>query len=259
MEIATFNVNSIRARMDLLERWLKEKRAVDLLALQEIKCTEENFPFERFERLGYDCAVFGQKGYNGVAICSKYPLYDIKKGFADSLFDNQKRVIAAKAGDYRIINVYAPHGDLEGEKLIYKLRFFSKLKSYIVENFSLKEKLIVVGDMNVARDDMDVWDPVLLKGSIGFMDEEREAFEDFVSIGLVDTYRELRPNEPGFTWWDYKNGAIWRNQGMRIDYILTSPNAFERCEDIDVDLWTRKRRSPTPSDHAPVVAHFRDE
>lgn len=257
MTIATFNVNSIRARKDLVIRWLTEKIDLDILCLQELKCEEKDFPYKDFEKLGFECAVFGQKAYNGVAILSKFGFDDIKKGFKNEKFDKEKRFIQAKINGINIINIYAPHGDLDGEKHIFKLEFFKYLKNYIKENFDLeKDDLAVVGDMNVARNDIDVWEPELLRGTIGFMDDEREVFEDFLKPGLIDTYRKLHPKEHGFTWWDYKNAAFWRDEGMRIDYILTSPPLFKKIKSIDVDLWTRKRRKPTPSDHAPVVADF---
>lgn len=252
MKIATFNVNSIRARKDLVIRWIDEKIELDVLCLQEIKCEEKNFPYKDFEKLGFECAVFGQKAYNGVAILSKLGFDDVKKGFGNEKFDKEKRFIQTKINGINIINVYAPRG--EGEKHTFKLDFFNYLKNYVKSNFDLKkDDLIIVGDMNIARDDIDVWEPELLRGTLGFMNDEREVFEDFLNIGLIDSYRELHPKEHGFTWWDYRNRAFWRNEGMRIDYILTSPPLFKKIKSIDVDLWTRKRRKPIPSDHAPVV------
>ncbi len=257
MKIATFNVNSVNARLDLIKRWLTEKNPVDILCMQEIKCEEERFPFEDFKELGYECTIFGQKAYNGVAICSKFPMEDIKRGFGDAYWDEQKRLIRAKINGIHIVNVYAPHGDVDGDRHIYKLEFFHQLKNLLAKEYDLeKEPVLVMGDMNVAREDIDVWEPELLRGTIGFMDDEREAFEDFLSVGLHDLFRELHPDVHGFTWWDYMSGAIWRDQGMRIDYMLGSNEAKRHCKDVVVDLWTRKRRKPTPSDHAPVVGEF---
>lgn len=257
MKISTFNVNSIRARKDLVIEWLKKRGDIDILSLQELKCQEEDFPFEDFKKIGFFCEVFGQKAYNGVAICSKYKFDEVYKGFGDKYWDREKRFIRARINGIDILNVYVPHGEIEGEKHIYKLKFYLFLKEYIKNNFNLNSsKLILLGDMNVARDEIDVWDPNLLEGSIGFMDDERRYFEELLSIGLIDLYRELHPKEHGFTWWDYRNGAIWRDYGMRIDYILASSNLAKRCKDIEVDKWSRKRRKPTPSDHAPIVAWF---
>ncbi len=256
MKIATFNVNSINARLELIQRWLTQKNPVDVLCMQEIKCEESKFPFEAFQSMGYECAVFGQKAYNGVAICSKLGFERVQKGFGDPFWDEQKRFISARIKGVDICNIYAPHGDLDGEKHRYKLRFFSFVKEYIQANFSLQEPLLVVGDMNVARDSLDVWSPQLLEGSIGFLEDERAYFEEFLAIGLYDLFRECHPKESGFTWWDYITAAVWRDEGMRIDYILASKPMKSRCSEIEVDMWPRRRRSPKPSDHAPVVAKF---
>ena len=257
MKVATFNVNSINARIDLIRRWLEEKNPVDVLCMQEIKCEEHKFPFGVFEELGYRCAVYGQKGYNGVAICSKLGFEEVQKGFGDPFWDEQKRFIKARIKGVDICNVYAPHGDLDGPKHSYKLTFFDYLRQYIQERYDLaRDLMLLVGDLNLAREDKDVWAPELLRGSVDFMDDEREAFEKLISIGLHDLFRECHPNEHGFTWWDYMTAAIWRDEGMRIDYILASDPMKERCKEIVVDLWTRRRRSPKPSDHAPVVATF---
>ena len=257
MKIATFNVNSIRARKDLIIRWLNEKVEIDVLCFQELKCEELNFPFSDFEKLGFKCAVSGQKAYNGVAICSKFGFKDIQKGFVNKYWDKEKRFIRAKIEGIDILNVYAPHGDIEGKRHIYKLKFYKFLKEYVKKNFDIKkDKFAIVGDMNIARKEIDVYKPEQLVGTIGFMDDEREVFEEFLSIGLVDLYRKFHPNTQGFTWWDYRNAAVWRDEGMRIDYILTAPALAKKCKWIDVDMWTRRRRSPTPSDHAPLVAEF---
>ncbi len=257
MTIATFNVNSVNARLELIKRWLTEKNPVDILCMQELKCEDERFPYKDFEELGYECAVFGQKAYNGVAICSKYGFEEVSKGFGDPFWDEQKRFIHAKIKGVDICNVYAPHGDLDGEKHVYKLQFFKYLANYIEDKFDIKkDKISVVGDLNVARDDIDVWEPELLHGTIGFMDDEREALEELLKIGLIDLFRHCHPNERQFTWWDYKNAAVWRDEGMRIDYILANEILAKLCQEIYVDMWPRRRRSPTPSDHAPVVARF---
>jgi exodeoxyribonuclease-3 len=253
MKVVTYNVNSIKARKDLVFMWL-EREPVEVLCLQELKQEEKSFPFGEFGERGYTCEVFAQKTYNGVAICSKLPPEEVLKGFGDPEFDQQKRVISAKISGVWFINVYAPHGDLRGtEKFYYKLRFYERLIRFLEENFSPEDPLCVVGDFNVARDDRDVYDPEVLRDTVGTMREERECFERLLSWGLVDAFRYLYPDRIQFTWWDYIGGMIWKNKGMRIDYILVTDPLKDKVRDVYVDLWPRRRRSPKPSDHAPVV------
>ncbi|HHJ64830.1 MAG TPA: exodeoxyribonuclease III [Aquifex aeolicus] len=256
IKVATYNVNSIRARRELLFRWL-EREPVDVLCLQELKQEEENFPYGDFEALGYRCAVFSQKAYNGVCICSKLPLEEVRKGFGDEFFDRQRRLISARTGDLWFINVYAPHGDLRGtEKFRYKLAFYERLLSYLKENHSPRERICMLGDFNVALEDRDVFDPELLRDTIGTMKEEREAFRRILDWGFRDAFRYLYPDRIQFTWWDYIGGMIWKNKGMRIDYILVTEPLKDKVRDVYVDLWPRRRRSPKPSDHAPLVGVF---
>ncbi len=256
MKVATYNVNSIKARKELLFKWL-EREPVDVLCLQELKQEEKNFPFEDFEKLGYNCEVFAQKTYNGVSICSKLPILEVKKGFGDEYFDQQKRIIAGRIEPMWVINVYAPHGDLRGtEKFYYKLEFYDRLLKYLEENFSPEEPICMVGDFNVAREDIDVFDPELLKDSIGTMEEERKALEKVISWGFIDAFRYLYPDKVQFTWWDYIGGMIWKDKGMRIDYIFITKPLVSKLKDVYVDLWPRKRRTPKPSDHAPVIGVF---
>ena len=258
LKICSYNINSIRARKELILSWLEKRNYdIDVLCFQELKVEENQFPFEDFKEKGYHCYINAQKRYNGVAICSKKELSDIIKEFGDEFFDQQKRLIAGKLNDITIINVYVPHGDLRGEdKYCYKLDWYKFFLKWLDKNFSPEDKLIVCGDFNVARDDIDVYDPSLLRDSIGTMPEEREAFNKLLEWGLYDTFREKYPNKQEFTWWDYIGGAIWKNEGMRIDYILCTKPLLEKLIDVEVDLWPRRRRKPTPSDHAPVIASF---
>ena len=253
MKVATYNVNSIRARKELLFQWL-ERQPVDILCLQELKQEEKNFPFEEFSGLGYGCEVFSQKAYNGVCVCSKFPMEEVRKGFGDEFFDQQKRIITVRIEGIWFINVYAPHGDLRGtEKFYYKLEFYDRLLQFLKENFSPQEPICMVGDFNVAREDMDVFDPELLRDTIGTMREEREALERIIGWGFTDAFRYLYPDRVQFTWWDYIGGMIWKDKGMRIDYIFITEPLKGKLRDVFVDLWPRKRRKPKPSDHAPVV------
>jgi exodeoxyribonuclease-3 len=256
MKICTFNINSIRVRKDLISDWLDHReKDMDILCFQELKTTEENFPFDEFEKMGYSCEVFGQKAYNGVAICSRLPLGNTQKGFGDAGWDEQRRIIATTIKDIHILNIYAPHGGLRGEeKYDYKKDWYKKLIAFLEASFTQKDPLLIVGDLNVARSDQDVYDPKALEDTIGTMPEEREAFENFLGWGLIDVFRHLYPDRNQFTWWDYIGGAVWKNEGMRIDYILCTQPLLPLIKDVQVDLWPRRRRDPKPSDHAPVVA-----
>ncbi len=258
MTIATFNVNSIRSRVDLIMRWLREKFAVDLLSLQEIKCEEAQFPAEAFEELGYHLAINGQKRYNGVAICSKRPFDRIKTRFDDEILDREKRLIEVQIGRRVILNLYAPHGESDEShpKHLYKMAFYERLTRYLKEKMKQTNEIVLLGDMNVALEDMDVYDPARFEGTVGFLESEKEALKRLLEIGLHDCFREKHPDSHGFTWWDYRTAGIWRDEGMRIDYILSTDAIMRRCTRIEVDLWPRRRRSPTPSDHAPLVGEI---
>ena len=150
--------------------------------------------------------------------------------------------------------MYAPHGDLKGaEKYNYKLIWYDKLLSFLEENYSSQENLMAMGDFNVAREDLDVFDPEATRDGIGTMAEEREAFQQILDWGLSDSFRQVHPNKQQFTWWDYIGGAIWKNEGMRIDYVLCTRPLSERILRVEVDTWPRARRTPKPSDHAPII------
>lgn len=260
LKICTFNVNSINARKDLIVQWVEQRnKDIDVLCFQELKSEQEHFPYQDFERLGYSSIVNGQKAYNGVAICSKLPMKRILEKETDQYWDPQKRIIAARIKAINLINIYAPHGDVRGtEKFDYKRDWYQKLVSFLDTHFSADKALIMVGDFNVARDDQDVWSPEILKDSIGTMPEERKSFQELLAWGFIDSFRSLYPEKKQFTWWDYIGGAIWRDQGMRIDYVLCTESLMKRAQNIEVDLWPRKRRKPTPSDHAPLIVTLSD-
>jgi exodeoxyribonuclease-3 len=255
MKISTFNVNSIKARLDLVLSWLEQRNHdVDILCLQELKSSDEFFPFEEFEKLGYSCAVFGQKTYNGVAICSKFPIKKAEKGFADKSWDVQKRIISVQIQGLTVINIYAPHGGERGsEKFTYKQDWYKKLIAFLDQKYSNQEPLVIVGDFNVTRTNQDVYSPEELEDAVGTMPEERKAFEKLLAWGLIDGFRYVYPENKQFTWWGYMGGAIWKDEGMRIDYILLTKPTINVLKNVEVDLWPRKRKKPTPSDHAPVI------
>jgi exodeoxyribonuclease-3 len=261
LKICTFNVNSIRARLGLVASWLEHRaNDIDVLCLQEIKVVDEKFPHEAFERLGFSCEVYGQDRYNGVAICSKRPLTHVERGFADADWDQQKRLLAGRVGDLDIINIYAPHGDLRGTTSHqYKLAWYRQFVRVLRERYTPNQKLLVVGDFNVARDDRDVYDSEKVQDAIGTMAEERAAFTDLIDWGLLDAFRQVYPDRREFTWWDYIGGAIWRNEGMRLDYIFCTHPLLRGLTRVEIDLWPRRRRSPTPSDHAPTIAIVEDQ
>lgn len=246
--------------MNLLIKWLQHRdNDLDILCLQETKTLDSSFPIDQFEDIGFKCEIFGQKAYNGVAILSRLPYTNVQKGFSNDVLDEQKRLISITVSDLHIVNVYVPHGDLRGAtKYHYKLHWYVMLLQYLQERYSLDDKLVVTGDFNVARQDLDVYNSKAVHDKIGTMSEEREAFNKLLDWGLIDVYRELYPNAPGFTWWDYIGGAIWTNRGMRIDYLLCTRALLTAITDIEVDLWPRRRRTPKPSDHTPIIATIRN-
>ncbi len=250
MKIVTWNINSVRARLERLQDFLKT-RAPDVLCLQELKCSDEQFPHDEIKALGYHAAVFGQKTYNGVAILSKAPVTDVVKGLGDD--DEQSRVIAATCGDIRVVGLYAPNGQsLTSPAYTYKLEWYARLSRWLK---SQPLPLLVCGDFNVAPADLDTWDPALWAGQTLASPKEREAFNALLSThALTDLFRAKHPEPGRFSWWDYRAGAFHKNQGLRIDHILVSAPLINRCTNVEIDREARKGK--LPSDHAPVWAEF---
>jgi exodeoxyribonuclease-3 len=255
MKICTWNVNSIKARKVLLLEWLKHRNHdIDILCFQEIKTVEKDFPYEDFERIGFECHVFGQKSYHGVAICTRMPVTFVQKGFGDGNWDEQKRIILVKIQEINLINVYAPHGGERGtEKFDYKQNWFKNLITFLEEYNATKDLVLILGDFNIAHRDIDVYSPEDLANVIGTLPEERTAFEELLNLKLIDIFRHFYPEKKQFTWWDYIGGAVWKDEGMRIDYILCTDSLLKKIKHIEIDLWPRRRKSPTPSDHAPLI------
>jgi exodeoxyribonuclease-3 len=255
MKICTWNVNSIKARMGLILPWLNHrKNDIDILCFQEIKTIEPGFPLDVFEKIGFQCHVLGQKSYNGVATCTKLPVESVQKGFGDQDWDEQKRILRTKIQGIHLLNIYAPHGSERGsEKFDYKQNWYKKLITFLEESYSPEDTVLILGDFNVAHKDLDVYAPEKLKDSIGTMAEERAVFEQLLNWGLIDVYRHYYPEKRQFTWWDYVGGAIWKDEGMRIDYALGTTSLVDKMSLVEVDLWPRKRKTPTPSDHAPLI------
>lgn len=248
MIIATWNVNSIRTRIEHLTELLTTKN-IDVILLQELKCMTEVFPKEYFEDLGYNCAIFGQKSYNGVAILSKYRIEELKLGNEIFQNDSQARYIEALINGYKIASIYVPNGqEVDAPAYKYKLEFLRILKNYL-KNEIIENKFIIGGDFNIARSDLDVYNPKSWKGKVCCTDLERDLFEDILNIGFNDCHRDIAQDKAIYTWWDYRHSGFIKNYGLRLDYILTTSNII--IKDCEVDLSIRAKERP--SDHAPVI------
>lgn len=255
MIVATWNVNSIRMRMERLQRWL-EQRKPDILCLQETKVVNEDFPVEPFQALGYQCYVHGQKSYNGVAILARMAAENLVKGLPDEGADAHCRLVAGSFGGVRIINVYAPNGgEVGSDKYAYKLDWYRRLRKLLDSALTPRDKVLLCGDFNVAPEDRDVWDPEKWRGQILFSEPEKEALKNLVDWGLTDALRMHHQESGLYTWWDYREGAFHRGWGVRIDHILVSPPLAQICSAIEIDR--EERKGEKPSDHAPVLASFR--
>lgn len=253
MRIATWNVNSVRARLPRVLEWL-EKQKPDVVCLQETKCVDEVFPKEPIEELGYQIASFGQKTYNGVAILARKRIEDVARGIQDGVEDLEARVISATVEDVLIVNAYVVNGQAVGhERYLYKLAWLERLAKDVANRFDVaKEKVIVTGDFNVTFDDRDVYDPDLWHEKILCSTPERAALGLFKDAGLEDAFRKFHEEGGHFTWWDFRTGGFKRNHGLRIDHLLMSKPALDACSEVVVDL--EARGGEKPSDHAPVIA-----
>lgn len=250
MIIQTWNVNSVKARLEHLTKHLREKKP-DVMLLQELKCQTADFPYMEIEDCGYNIAAHGQKTYNGVAILSKFPIEDINTNLGGEETDQEARYIEAFTGGCRVVSVYVPNGMDEGsDKFQYKLRFFKRLREHFQTLLQYDEKLVIGGDFNVAPDAIDVYDPKGMEGSICFHLEERKLFRAILNLGLTESFRTLHPDIQKFSWWDYRAGAWQYNKGMKIDHILLSPEAADKLVKADID--SEPRSWDKPSDHTPV-------
>ncbi|WP_425995820.1 exodeoxyribonuclease III [Caulobacter sp. DWR1-3-2b1] len=260
MRIATWNVNSVNARLEGVLAWF-EAQAPDVAVLQEIKCIDEKFPTEAFERLGYNVAVHGQKTYNGVALLSKHPLEDVRRGLPflhEDGVDEQARYIEAVIAaptPVRVCGIYLPNGNPLGtEKFDYKLAWMRRLHAHAKTLLALEEPLVILGDYNVIPEDEDVHNPEAWLGDALFQPESRGAFRALKNLGLTDAYMQVDGAPGGYTFWDYQAGAWPRNLGIRIDHLLLSPQASDRL--VDVVIHRDERDKEKPSDHVPVVAEL---
>jgi exodeoxyribonuclease-3 len=256
VKIASWNVNSLRVRLDHVLQWL-EREQPDVLGLQEIKLPTEDFPHAAFTAAGYHAVAHGQKTYNGVALLSRTPPEDVTCGLP-GFEDEQRRVIAATYGGLRIVNCYVPNGQSVGsDKYAYKLAWLDALRGYLAGEVKRQPELAVMGDFNIAPDDRDVHDPVAWHGKILCSEPERQKLQALLAVGLVDAFRLFEQPEAPFSWWDYRAAAFRRKQGLRIDLILVSKALAEYCERSGVDA--EPRRLERPSDHAPVFSVFRED
>ena len=254
LKVATWNVNSIKVRLPRLLNFL-EREDPDIVCLQELKCVEEQFPFEELKAAGYQAAVYGQKTYNGVALLSKIKPSQVWKGMNDEVDDPAARLIAGTFDGITVVCVYVPNGQEVGsEKYQYKLKWLARFKSFLKNHFNSKNPFVVCGDFNIAPEDQDVYDPKAWEGKILFSDPEKLALTELMNLGLVDTFRTLFPKQKSYTWWDYRNLSFPKDLGLRIDFILGSEPMIEHLEDSYVDR--NERKGVQPSDHAPVISTF---
>ena len=255
LKIASWNVNSLRVRLAHVLKWLEAEQP-DVLVLQETKLIDEHFPEEAIKAVGYHVVYSGQKTYNGVAILSKLPAEDVVMDIPN-LVDPQRRILAATINGVRILNLYVVNGsEVESEKFSYKLDWIEKVTDWIANEIQHHPKFIVLGDFNIAPTDSDVHNPALWHERILCSTPERQALKNILKLGFVDSFRLFEQKEATWSWWDYRRGGFENNKGLRIDLILSSRLLVEQCIACCVD---RKPRGwERPSDHAPVVATYRN-
>ena len=255
MKLATWNVNSLTVRLPQVLDWL-QTHPVEVLVLQELKMTDDKFPFDAFTQAGYQAQCFGQKTYNGVALLSRTPATDVVKnipGFSDDM----ARVISADVNGIRVIGGYFPNGQEPGsDKFEYKMNWLKGLRDWVRAELLKHPKLVLMGDYNITFDDADVWDPVSLKDTIHCTEEERYHLRALIALGLHDAHRLFPQTEKCYSWWDYRNFAFRRNRGLRIDHILVSDALKPLVKSCVIDKLPRKNERP--SDHAPVVVELID-
>jgi exodeoxyribonuclease III len=262
MRIASWNVNSVRTRLDQVLAWLEQQQP-EVLCLQETKVADELFPHSAFEQLGYSCAISGQKAYNGVALISRLPMDDVQIGFTALLphdadapgLSEQKRVISALIDGVRVLNLYVPNGSsLTSEKYAYKLEWLACLKRYLAQQEQQGDPLCMVGDFNIGPEARDLHDPERLSGGIMASEAERQALSDALAGRLTDVFRVFEPSSGHWSWWDYRSGAWDRDQGWRIDHIYLSEDLLDCATGCIIDK--NPRGNIQPSDHAPVVVNL---
>ena len=254
MKIATWNVNSVKARRERLLAFL-ERESPDVLCLQELKAVEAQFPHDDIRNAGYQAAVLGEKTYNGVAILSKLPLENVRTGLGDNVSDPQSRLISASIAGTRILSVYVPNGGEPGsEKYNYKMQWLARLQAHLQRLLEREPDLVLCGDLNIAPDDRDVANPEQWNQSVLCLPEVRAEFHKLLALGLEDVFRKHHESAGLYSWWDYRMLGFAKNNGLRIDHILATPRIAALSSDARVDRDERKGKRP--SDHAPVLASF---
>lgn len=249
IKLASWNVNSLTVRLEQVLAWI-DGADIDILALQETKLTDDKFPVQAFVDKGFQVVFSGQKTYNGVAIISKRPITEVVTDFPD-LVDPQRRILAATIGSVRLINFYIPNGsELGSDKYHYKLTWLNAAKMFLQQQLKQYPRLAVVGDFNIAPADSDVHDPNAWNGCTLVSAPERQAFADFIALGLYDSFRQFPQEALSFSWWDYRAAGFRRNAGLRIDHILLSEPLMLQCSASVIDK--NPRQSDRPSDHAPI-------
>ena len=254
MRIATWNVNSVRQRLDSLKAWLAERKP-DIVCLQEIKCVDEAFPREAFEALGYNVAVHGQKAFNGVALLSKLPFDEVAPGLIGDTSDVQARfleaLVSTKTGVVRVVSLYLPNGNpAPGEKYDYKLKWMDRLIAFSSERLKLEEVFVLAGDYNVIPTSSDARRPEAWTSDALFLPQTREKFRALANLGLTDAIRATSDATDLYTFWDYQAGSWQKNDGIRIDHLMLSPQATDRLTGAGIDKHVRSWDKP--SDHVPV-------
>lgn len=251
MKIATWNVNSIRARLPVALAWLDQARP-DVVLLQETKATAEQFPAEPIEERGYNVALVGERtGRNGVAILARRPIEEVTPRLPGDDGDEEARYLEAVVGDVRVASVYVPNGtSLGSDRFAYKLAFLERMRAHLEALLEHEEAFVIGGDYNVAPYPLDVYDPEALDGTICYHPDERARFRALLHLGLYDAYRITEPRTSAYSWWHYQGRSFKANQGMRIDHLVLSPQATDRLDTCAID--PEPRAAKTPSDHAPV-------
>lgn len=253
MKIATWNVNSLRVRLPHVLQWLAAAQP-DILAVQETKTVDAQFPVEELAAAGYSAVFAGQKTYNGVAILSKTPATDVVTDIPN-FDDPQRRILAATVDGVRVVNLYVVNGaEVGSDKYAYKLDWLANVTAWLQQQAAAYPQLVVLGDFNIAPEDRDVHDPAAWAGQVLCSDAERAALQAIQSLGLQDTFRLFTQADKSFSWWDYRAGGFRRNHGLRIDLILASQALAERCQACVIDR--EPRTWEKPSDHTPVIAEF---